>query len=173
MLRNKKYNKLIIAAVLVVGLALLAGTVPVVAADTTSAKPGSGLAIGRNGGGMADIVCDILGISRQDLATERRAGKSLTEVAAAHNVSQDKLTAAVMEKKQERLQEALKDNKITQEQYDNCLQNMKERTTKNLTRTTTGPNGNGYGKARNGARAQNPGTGNGNGPGICGNCRCR
>lgn len=118
-----------------------------------------GLGIGRNVGSLANQVCDILGMSRQELATERQAGKSLVDIAAEHNVSKETLTATVLEKRQENLKQALQENKVTQQQYDQCTQRMQQNIEKKLSNTNSGQNQAGKGKGRD--------LGRGRGHGMC------
>lgn len=159
MLKGRVGWKVLAAIVTVlVGLALLAGSLPALAgqpAGNSAACPGLG--IGRYGGSLASIVSDILGISLQDLAKERQAGKSLLDIAAARNVDKEQLVKAVTENRQARLEQLLEEGKITQTQYDQCMGNMKNRVEQNLARTQTGPNGQGPRKSQTCAQGQGQG----------------
>ncbi|MEN6348820.1 MAG: hypothetical protein ABFD08_05390 [Syntrophomonas sp.] len=150
MLKNK--SKIKVAASLLavmVAVVLIAGAVPVMAQGNNAAAVNcSGLGIGRMGGSLIDTVAGILGVSSQDIAAERRTGKSLADIAAEKSMDKEQLLNAVLEQKQENLNQALKDGKITQDQYDQCSQQMSDKIEKNLTRTETGPNGQGAGKGK-------------------------
>lgn len=155
---------------LLVGGLLVAGTVPVLAAGFGSGNGQgvcSGSGIGRNGGSLAATVADVLGLSRSDLAAARQAGESLNDIAVEKGVSHDQLVSSMLARRQQNLAQALKDQKITEEQYNQCVQQMKENIEKNLARTATGPNG--KGDAAQMKRGQRPGNGpqNGRGTGTC------
>ncbi len=153
MSRRKKSVRAI--AVLLAAVLLLAGAGTVYAAGNR-AGVGQGAGISWTIGSMADQVANILGISRQELAVERQTGKSLADIAAARSVTKTELTAKILETRQTALKKALEDKKITQAQYDTCVQNMKQNIEKSITRTTVGPN-NGQG------RGQGKGQGKGQG----------
>lgn len=150
MIKNKSNLKLAVAMLAVmVAVILVAGAVPAMAGvNTTGTANCQGAGVGRMGGSLVDTAADVLGISRQDIANERRNGKSLADIAAEKNMDKEALTKAVLEKRQDSLQQALKDQKITQEQYEQCTQLMKDRIEQNLTRTDVGPNGQGAGKGK-------------------------
>lgn len=159
---KKKGSKglLAVAALLVIGL-LFAGVIPVMASGNgwgNGRGAGNAAVIGNNNS-LADIVSNTLGISRFDLAQERQAGKSLLDIAAEKGVAEDQLITSLMEQRQQRLDQALQDQKITQQQYDQCLQTMRNNLESNLSRTATGPNGMGAG--------QGAGKSMGNGTGRC------
>jgi len=156
-----------VLAILLVGGLLLTGAVPAFAANNGFGT-GKGMAagLGRNGGSLAVIVSDVLGMSRTDLAAERQAGKTLFDIAAEKGVGQDQLVESVLAKRQAGLQQALNDNKISEEQYNQCVQAMKENIEKNLSRVETGPNGAGKGKANGQGKGQGLNNGNGQGRGA-------
>ncbi|MGE5421969.1 MAG: hypothetical protein ACM3QW_01800 [Ignavibacteriales bacterium] len=155
-------------AVILVAVILLAGAGSALAFGN-GAGTGQGLGIGRTIGSLADQVASFLGISRQDLASDRQAGKSLADIAASKNVSQTELTDKMLETRMAALKQALADGKITQAQYDTCVQNMKQNIEKNVTRTTVGPNGNGQGRGQGNGQGRRGQMGNGGRMG-CGQC---
>lgn len=143
-----------IAILLVTGL-LFTGVIPVMASGLGAGNCSTaGFGMGRNGGSLADIVSTTLGMSREDLAQERQGGKSLLEIAGEKGISTDQVKAAILEKRQANLNQALQDQKITQEQYDQCIQAMEANIDKNLNRTETGPNGKGAGYGMGGGKGQ-------------------
>lgn len=157
---------------LLVGGFLAVGTVPALAAGFGNGNGNgkgvcSGSGIGRNSGSLAATVADVLGISRNDLAAARQAGKSLNDIAAEKGVGPDQLADSVLAKRQQNLAQALQDQKITQEQYNQCVQQMKDNIEKNLARTATGPNGRGNSAKVNRAAGQGNGPQNGRGSGNC------
>ncbi len=160
----KKNGGRIVAAlaILLVGGLLLTGTVPAFAAGN---GVGNGKEMGRNGNSLVGIVSDVLELSRADLASERQAGKSLLDIAAEKGFDKDQLVESVLAKRQANLEQALKDNKISEEQYNQCVQEMEENIEKNLSRTEVGPNGNGKGNSNANANANGKGQGLRNGPG--------
>ncbi|MEQ8175386.1 MAG: hypothetical protein ABRQ26_10015 [Syntrophomonadaceae bacterium] len=160
---------------LLVGGFLVFGTVPAFAAAFGNGNGQglcSGLGVGRNGGSLAATVTDILGISRNDLAVARQAGKSLNDIAVEKGVGQEQLLNDVLAKRQQNLAQALQDQKITQDQYNQCVQQMKENIEKNLARTATGPNGTGNGSKMGRGQGQGNGPQNGRGAGNCSGVNC-
>ena len=147
---------LILTTLLVVG----APSVLLAADNTTSL----GLGIGRLYGNMITVVADFLGMTPDDIRTERREGKSITEIASDKDVSQDELIEAIVGARQDNLQDAVENEKITQEQADFCLEQMEERITANLERTETGRPAWGRGQGRGFGQGHGPGRGRN---GVC------
>lgn len=156
-------------AVTLIAVVLLAGAGSALAAGN-GIGTGQGLGIGRTIGSLADQVANFLGISRQDLAADRQAGKSLADIAASKNVSQAQLTDKMLETRMAALKKALADGKITQAQYDTCVQNMKQNIEKNVTRTAVGPNENGQGRGQGNGQGRRGQMGNGGRMGCGGQC---
>jgi lambda repressor-like predicted transcriptional regulator len=67
-----------------------------VAAQSTRDKPRSGAAAAKVQGGLHRAAADYLGLSRKELRTRVRAGKSLAQIAAAEGKSVDGLKAALV-----------------------------------------------------------------------------
>lgn len=173
---KKQGTKIAMALIaLLVGGFLVVGTIPALAAGFGNGN-GSGLGVysgmGRNGGGLASTATDILGISRTELASARQAGKSLNDIATDKGISQEQLVNSVLVKRQENLAQALQEQKITQEQYNQCVQQMKENIEKNLARTETGPSGKGNGAKMNQGQGRGNGTQTGRGAGNCTGLNC-
>ncbi len=154
---KKTAKKITIGLILTTLLVVGAPSVLLAADDTANL----GLGIGRIYGNMITVVADFLGMTTDDIRAERWEGKSIAEIAADKNVSQDELIDAVVGARQDNLQDAIESEIITQEQADLCLEQMKERITTNLERTETGRPawargqgrgfGQGQGRGRNGA----------------------
>jgi len=66
-----------------------------------------------------DAAAAKLGMTTQDLMTELRGGKSLTDVAKEKNVSTDDLKTAMVNAVNAEVDQAVKDGKLTQTQADN------------------------------------------------------
>ncbi|HWH28083.1 MAG TPA: hypothetical protein VNU26_03815, partial [Mycobacteriales bacterium] len=63
-----------------------------------------------------DVAADKLGLSAEDLVTELRSGKSLADVAEEKGVPVEDLTAALKAEAVERIDEAVADGRLTQEE---------------------------------------------------------
>ena len=145
---------LLIATTLVVGI--LIGSVMVGAvlaapstpqASPTPGVPGSGF--GRGGGmrggmmggemGMEDEVLALLHMTREQVITERQAGKSLVQIAQAKNVTEKQLVDTILAAKRADLDQLVRDGKLTQAQADQMYQNMQQTVPQAVNRTTSGP----------------------------------
>lgn len=97
--------------------------------------PGFGGGPGRGGHGFglglsgesADGAAKYLGLTKQQLREQLRDGKSLSDIAKAENKSVDGLKAAIKDAATKRLDQALKDGKITQAQRDEFASKLDER----------------------------------------------
>jgi hypothetical protein len=58
---------------------------------------------------------DTIGIQPKDLVTELRSGKSIAQVATEHNVDPQKVIDALVAKADARIDQAVKDGKLTQD----------------------------------------------------------
>jgi methylphosphotriester-DNA--protein-cysteine methyltransferase len=75
-------------------------------------------------------VATLLKMTREELRAELKAGKSLTEVAAAKGVSKSDLVNAMTQPAKDRLAKAVAAGKLTQARADQMLQKLTERVTK-------------------------------------------
>ncbi|PWK16498.1 hypothetical protein [Tumebacillus permanentifrigoris] len=76
---------------------------------------------GRGGHGFGEFdqaTADFLKVTQDELKTQLQAGKSLLEIATAHSVTKEQLTSFLVDKQTKQLDQDLKDQKITQAQYD-------------------------------------------------------
>ncbi len=92
--------------------------------------PGRGFGPGHGGmrfGGGIDGAAKYLGLTEQQLRTQLRDGKSLADVAKAQNKSVEGLKAAIKQSITERLDQAVKDGKLTQAQRDEIASKIDER----------------------------------------------
>lgn len=143
---------LAITAILAVGIlvgSLVTGSVFAAPATPTPGTPGSGSGyMGRGGAGggfdrmmdmgIEDEVLTLLGMTREQIATERQGGKSLAEIAAAKSVSRDTLISTILAAKKADLDKLLADGKLTQAQADTMYQNMQQTVLQMVDSTTTG-----------------------------------
>lgn len=77
---------------------------------------------------VLQAAADTLGMQPADLAKELRAdgGKSLADVAQAHNTSVDDLKAGIISHATDALNKAVDNGKITREQADQAIQRLKD-----------------------------------------------
>lgn len=165
----------IIAGVLVVALAgtiLAAG--PSGGRDTSTGLSGySGCGNGLGlGSGPEESVADLLGMTQEQIREQRQAGKSLVQIAATNNISEETLVNAITADRQEVFQKRLTAGTITQAQADQCLEQMKERVQRAVNRTTVGPPewANANGNRQNGAGMRQGGLGGNQNLNSDGNC---
>ena len=118
-------KKLLVGAVLIA--AFLAIAAPALA-QSGAPGPAPGVAAGIcNGvGSAAERVTDLLGLSSEEIQEERQAGKSLADIAADKDVSQDELVKAMLESRRAAMEQAVADGRITQEQSDSILDRMEQ-----------------------------------------------
>lgn len=82
---------------------------------------------GRFGGGQ--VIADALGIDLATLRDELRDGASLADVAAAHGVDVQVVIDAIVARASERLDQAVEDGRLTDEQAADRLAELTERVT--------------------------------------------
>jgi polyhydroxyalkanoate synthesis regulator phasin len=84
---------------------------------------------GRHGGGFGpawDVVTTYLGITKDELRTELRSGKSLAQIATAHGKTADGLVQAMLDAVQKRLDAAVKAGKMSATQEQAFLSRLKD-----------------------------------------------
>ena len=113
--------------------------------DRLSGLCGGGQGAGFYGEGIIEAVCQLLGLTPEELQTLRLEGKSMVEIAATGGVSEDALVEAIMEVKRAFIQGQVEAGIITQERADLMIQNMLEMTYQAVNRTGVGPIGGGAG----------------------------
>lgn len=141
---------MVIAGILVVALAgtiLAAGPS---AANGTTGNSGLNCGLGHAyGAGIDESVTALLGMTQEQIKEQRQAGKSLVEIAATKNVSEETLINTIITAKQAAITAQVTAGTMTQAQADLCLVQMQERVKLSVNRTTVGPpewagaNGNG------------------------------
>ncbi len=177
------------AIVLLVGLVVGVGSTfaqgPSTAAGTCpyGYEPGTGLAASFGGraqrggfggqfgaGSTPGIVARTLGISVDDLLVELQGGKSIAQVAEEHGVALDNVVNAIVAEREAALAQAVAEGRLTQEQADLMLANMRTNLTTQLQQPHVpggqGPSGAGLGSGMRMGRGAGLGSGTGRGSGM-------
>lgn len=125
-----------VAVLLVGGIVggVLSGVIPVAAQEPPVEGPpfgvrhGGGMGMGWGGHGAAlDTAAEVLSMTPEDLRAELQAGKSVAEVAEEQGVDPQAVCDAIHAQAEERIQEAVADGRLTQEQANQILERMAER----------------------------------------------
>jgi hypothetical protein len=119
----KKIAAVVGTAVLVTALGLFAvGTVFAEDPTPTPSAPtpwgGAWGRMCRGAGIISDAVTELLGMTPEEIFTERSAGKTLSQIANEKGVTDQQVIDAVLAGQQEAIDQAVADGKITQEQAD-------------------------------------------------------
>ncbi len=119
---------------------VLAGVLATVLVVTVAAAgpQGKGTGSGQTGSSTIDVVSKLLGLTPEEIQAERQAGKSLVQIAAVKNVTEEALVNAIMADKEVAVQKLVTAGTITQEQADLRLSQMKTRVELAVNRTTVG-----------------------------------
>jgi hypothetical protein len=104
---------------------------------------GYGFRFGLNGGSLVDVTADVAGIGVQDVVAELRDGKTFAQVAAAHNKTAEDLVSAFLAERQEVLEQAVADGRLSQAVADTMLATMKANVEQHVDGTWQ-PHGMGY-----------------------------
>jgi len=112
-----------LALVAAIGVAALVASAPALAQRGPHSGPGGG-----PGGFMAMVqsVATTLGMTPAELRTERQAGHSLADIAAARGVDQATLVQAVVAPAKTRLDEAVAAGRLTQQEADARFQRVQQ-----------------------------------------------
>jgi hypothetical protein len=103
---------------------------------------GAGGMLGRGApawAGEPEEVEALLGMTDEQIHADRLAGKSLAQIAASKNVSEDKLISTMVEAKKVDLAKLVAAGKLTQAQMDAMVQNMQTQVKTMVERTNMGP----------------------------------
>ena len=92
-------------------------------------RPGFGFGLERHDGDGLEAAATYLGITEAQLGTELANGKSLADVAKAHDKTVDGLVDALTKDAQTKLDAAVKAGKLTQKQADDMLNELKSHLT--------------------------------------------
>lgn len=129
-----KMKNLVIVGALV--LALVLGSVALVSAGTGNGTSGFGgrlksafergfkLGVKYN---MNEDIANFLGVTVDELRNELQSGKSLVTIATEHGKTENDLVNFIVTKEKAFLDTALKNGKITQDQYNKMLSNLEAR----------------------------------------------
>lgn len=98
-----------------------------------------------------DAVAEALGITQDDLRTALQGGQTVAEVAAANDVDVQTVVDAVVDEHRQRLEEAVADGELTQEQADERLAAAEVRATAMVNGELPIRGGHGHGPGRHGA----------------------
>jgi uncharacterized protein (DUF433 family) len=89
------------------------------------AAPGPWGRICRGAGVVADAVTNLLGMTRQEILEQRAAGKTLSQIANEKGVTDQQVIDAMVTAYKARLDEAVKNGRLTQAQADWLLARFK------------------------------------------------
>ena len=107
-------------------------------ADRSAGRgPGGHGGRGGPGGGWigGEAVAGALGISADELRTELRAGKSIAQVAEEKDVAIDKVIAAIVAERTEKIEAKVTAGDLTREEADERLADLTERVTEQVNAT--------------------------------------
>jgi hypothetical protein len=162
---------ILIISLLVGGLAINALAAAGSPSDSPAGLLRQGIMAGQQRAQTAlNVVAELTGLSTEDVRAERLEGKSLADIAEAEGINEQTVIDKVIAERTAALDQLKADQKITDEQYENCLTNMQERVKTNIERTTVGPAqgnkiGQGMGCCQGACSGQGPGQGQGRGMG--------
>jgi len=99
---------------------------------------------GMMGGGMmqgtvANTVYTLTGLTKQEIAEQRRAGKSFVEIAKTKGITEEKLLEAVKKDHQAFIDQRVKDGIMTEEMAELCTKNFETNIKTILNNTNVGP----------------------------------
>jgi hypothetical protein len=94
---------------------------------------------GRGAAGVPAALLDTLGLTAEQLAAERRTGKSLVQIAAERGVGKDALVAALVAEHQTALDARVGAGELTPTQAEALASRMRERAAEAAERTEVGP----------------------------------
>lgn len=105
------------------------------------------------GAGGLDAAAEAIGVTKQELRSALRDGKSLARVAADEGVSKDALVTALVKAAQARLDEAVAEGRLTRARADERKADLEERITEAVDRVGfgRGPGGHRHGDGRGAA----------------------
>lgn len=86
----------------------------------------------RVGRGVLALAADQTGMTVQEIVQELRSGKSLDDVLTEHNVDTNTFIDSAVAQAQERLDKAVSNGRITQDQADQLLQTFRDRLTERV-----------------------------------------
>ena len=131
----------VIALIMTIGISSLFADAQAGKNSNQSFISSCGNAVQKGFGIVSEAIQKLLGMSREDIQEQRQEGNSLLEIAQSKNVTAEKLTETILQVKKDRLQEAVKDGYLTQEQANERLEHMEERIEEKINDNDCGFNG--------------------------------
>jgi polyhydroxyalkanoate synthesis regulator phasin len=98
-------------------------------------RRGRGAAPGQILKGMVGVAADTIGVQPSDLANELRSGKSVADVATAHNVDPQTVVQAIVDAGNKKVDEAVTNGKLTPAQGDKIKSRLSDAATKFVNHT--------------------------------------
>lgn len=92
-------------------------------------------------GAVAEAVYKVTGLDKQQIVTQRQAGKSFVEIAKAKGITEDKLLEEVKKVHQAFIDQGVADGVMTKEMAEYCTKNFEANIKTILESTTVGPKG--------------------------------
>lgn len=108
---------------------LLNGTLPLGGHRGEFGRDGAGMRGFGGRLGMSSTLPDLLGIDADELRVQLRGGSTIAEIAESSGVSVDDVISGLVSDASDRLDTAVTDGKITQDQADQALTDMTQRIT--------------------------------------------
>ncbi len=102
--------------------------------------PGYGAGFGYQTFSGPVVASKALGMTADEIRTQRLAGKSLGQIADEKGVKRDTLVSAMLDSRKAILDARVKAGTLTQEQEDAAVATMKAQISQSLDRTQVGPN---------------------------------
>jgi hypothetical protein len=122
-----------------------------------------GAGVGRNGANLVSTIADALDMSVADLLKEVTGGKTLRQVIVAHNGDPAAIINTFVAARKAVLDKQVADGRLTQEQDDSMLANMKAQAEKQLDEANPMPGPGDCGRGAAGRGRGRMGTGGGRG----------
>jgi len=114
----------------------------------------------RGAGVVSDAITSLLGMTQDQIYAERSAGKTLSDIAKEKGVTDQQLIDAMLAGRQDAINQAVKDGKLTQAQADWMIARMKAMAPFQITNPfTPGAGGAGCGPMGGGRGAMHGGRG--------------
>jgi len=85
--------------------------------------------------GMVDVAANTIGVQPSDLANEVKSGKSVADVATAHNVDPQTVVQAIVDAGNKKVDEAVTNGKLTSAQGDKIKSHLSDAATKFVNHT--------------------------------------
>lgn len=114
-----------------------------------------GNSIQKGFGVISEAIQKLFGMSREEIQEQRQEGNSLLEIAESKNITAENLIGTMLQAKKDRLEEAVENGYLTQEQANDRLELFEERIEEKINNDNCGFNGQKAGFGRFGDRLGN------------------